>query len=108
MIVVENINNNSIAYEHSTDACVGEYYNYCTSLLKKILSERNYGINIVFGNHYASFDNNNRVIKTDIQIEHTLVKPGGRDSHNNMYGNIPVPDTNQNYLVRIQNYNYFN
>jgi hypothetical protein len=45
----------------------------------------------------------NPVHRIGLQIEHTLVKPGGRGSENSPIGKIPIPGDafSNNYLVRI-------
>lgn len=44
------------------------------------------------------------IIRIDLQIEHTLVKPGGRNAENAFLGNLPISNSEQQYLVRIAQY----
>ncbi len=41
-----------------------------------------------------------------LQIEHTLVKPGARDSENAPTGLIPISVSDEKYLVRLANYEH--
>lgn len=74
-MVKEFINNNSITYNISPGIHIKEYYNYCLSLLKDVLSNTDNYINIIFGENNKCVINNN-TYKIDIQCEHTLVKFG--------------------------------
>ena len=79
---------------------------YCVDLIKQSFEKNNYGLNIIFGDYKFKFPNSQRTFKIDIQYEHTLVKPGGRDSTNSITGSVKLNE-NSFYLVRIHNYNYF-
>lgn len=104
-MTIEQINNSFILYDENYLYYVREYYLYCVSLIKSILDQ--YNINIIVGGYDHNFNNNNKTYKINIQFEHTLVKPGGRDSGGAPTGVIPV-NNSQNYLVRIDNYYYMN
>jgi hypothetical protein len=106
MIVVDEIKNNLIAFNNDQSIHTREYYNYCLSLIKKWLGRYEGPVNVIFGNYDVSFSNYNRTIKIDIQFEHTLVKDGGRSVNEKIYGNIK--NENGFYLVRIDNFNYYN
>jgi hypothetical protein len=105
-INVEKIKDSYIAYYSEPSIHVKDYYEYCTTLLKQKLYLIENSINIIFGKFDLNFNNINKTLKTDIQIEHTLVKDGGRGVKQKIFGTIP--DNNNFYLVRIDNYEYFN
>jgi len=44
------------------------------------------------------------IVQVALQIEHTLVKPGGRDTQGAPLGKLKILNSNKNYLVRIANY----
>jgi hypothetical protein len=62
-------------------------------------------INVIMGDCANPYQNGNGSIYFNINYEHTLVVPGGRDTGNSPHGQIPtIQNKNQNYLVRIDNY----
>ncbi len=104
-MIYERINNSQIAYNPNYENYVREYYNYCLGLVKEWLVDK--CLNVAFGNiGPVSFDNGNRILKIDVQYEHTLVKEGGRSVTNIIHGN--VRHENGYYLVRIINFDRYN
>ena len=91
--------------DRSYDRVVREYYYYVQSLLLRNLSE-------IKSPCIVTFDCDNfrwlkyflPVLGIGLQIEHTLVKPGARDSSNAFLGCIPIPHSAESYSVRIANY----
>jgi len=106
MCKIEKINRAYLAYNPNHIGCIREYYLFCVELFKKSFSNLDSSINVIFGEYNVNFPNHNRILKIDIQWEHTLVKPDGRDSAEAIIGKIPVKDSSNFYLVRINNYNY--
>jgi len=106
-ICVERIKDSYIAFYLEPSIHIKDYYEYCTALLKQKLYSIEKPINVIFGKFDLNFNNINKTLKTDIQIEHTLVKDGGRGVKQKIFGNIPEKN-NKFYLVRIDNYEYFN
>ena len=102
-----NINNNILCYNENAPIHIREYYNYCGSLIAKKLKNIKNQINLVFGTDYNSLNNNNKTITTDIQVEHTLVKQGGRGVNNILFGTT-MTEEGDPYLVRLDNFDYFN
>ncbi|MES2585499.1 MAG: hypothetical protein V4536_01125 [Pseudomonadota bacterium] len=43
------------------------------------------------------------ILHVNLQIEHTLVKPGGRDASGSLSGSLLIPNSSMRYLVRIAN-----
>jgi hypothetical protein len=106
-MIIEQINTSCIAYNPQHDIHVREYYLYCVSLIKEQLAKHIDGLNIILGSYNVVFPNLNKTIRIDLQIEHTLVKEGGRSVDQLIYGTVKYGD-NKNYLIRIPNYNYYN
>jgi len=105
-MIIEKINNSFLYYTDTQVIHTREYYNYIVGLLKNWLNSSTEDINIIFGDYYFDFKNNNKTIKIDIQCEHTLVKEGGRSVNDIIYGNVKNSDGV--YLVRIDKFNYLN
>ena len=100
--------NNSFIYTNFDCYYVNDYVYYIIEVIKEVIIENDVQINIILGNTDYNFDNNYKVIKININFEHTLVKPGGRDINPScLIGKIPTNDNNF-YLVRISGYNELN
>lgn len=104
-VTIEKINESTICYDSNPPIHISEYYNYCVKLLKNKLFEIREPINIIFGLINYKFNNENLVLKIDIQCEHTLVKDGGRGVTNKYFGKVKT-DEGDCYLVRIDKYDY--
>jgi hypothetical protein len=99
---------NSYIYTEFDIYYVNSYIQYIIELLKTIIIKNNLQINILLGNAHFCFNNNNRIIKINVNWEHTLVKTGGRDSmHNCLKGNV-LTTSGEQYLVRIERYDELN
>ena len=95
-----------IAYNANHDLAIREYYLYVVNLFQQAAGALNLDYNFLFGNYDFAFENKLQVLKVDIQFEHTLVKPGGRDSQDAPAGQVPILAANANYLVRIPRFDY--
>lgn len=95
-----------VAYDPNHKVFIRQYYLYCVELFKQSLSDTGLKINVVFGDYSVDFGDQRARSRIDIQYEHTLVKPGGRDGAGAVVGNIPIPDSKDCYLARVQNYSY--
>ena len=94
------------SYLYYIDKCdlINDYYQNIIDLIKKILyNNKQIEINIIFGSTNVDFNNNNKIIRINLNWEHTLVKQGGRSSANSQIGVIKDINNN-NYLVRIDRY----
>ncbi len=100
---LESIKNSCILYEKNYTFYIKDYYNYVVKLVRKILTNNDYGINVLF-NYHNNTPNNNKNIVIGINFEHTLVKIGGRSAENSSPGNISNMDSDEKYLVRIDGY----
>jgi hypothetical protein len=105
-MIIDKINNSYLCYTNNQVIHTREYYNYILVLLKEWLSKSDVNLNVIFGNYFFDFKNNNKTLKIDIQCEHTLVKEGGRSVNDIIYGN--VENTDGYYLVRIDKFDYLN
>lgn len=105
-MILENINNNFIKYNSFYSCHINDYCLYCVDLIKKFLYNNQNKYNIIVGTELSHFNNTNKTITIDFQIEHTLVKYGGRSVNEIIYGN--AKHENGNYLVRIDNFNHLN
>jgi hypothetical protein len=105
---IEHADGVCLAYNPGHTIFIREYYLYVVDLFRQSCRAAGPAINLIFGNYEVRFKNGHKRFKLDIQFEHTLVKPGGRDSAGAVAGTIPIMDGPGNYLVRIQNYNYLN
>lgn len=113
-----SVNNSCLIYNKNFCNTVKDYYDYICLLLYKFLeTHSNKKILFVFENIYIN-KNEDRYKKYDyiiflyINIEHTLVRIGGRDTANAPLGNISVigvgSEKNENYLIRIDKYDILN
>ena len=79
---------------------------YCVDLFAQAFERYGRAVDVTFGNYGVNFGAKRPSLRIDIQHEHTLVKPGGRDSAGAPLGTIPLPDGSGNYLVRLAGYAY--
>ena len=91
---------------------VNSYVQYIIELLKIIIIENNLQINIIIGNGDYDFivergNNSYKIIKININWEHTLVKQGGRGTDNYPPGKI-LTNEKDFYIVRFDNCEKFN
>lgn len=94
----------SIAFNPKHPIFIRHYYLYCVALFRQRLLQETRPINVVFGDYAVTFANAQRTLHIDLQYEHTLVKPGGRDSAGAEPGTVPIADSDACYLVRIERY----
>lgn len=101
------IHNAQFIFDPNYDKLLREYYLYISKLLIHALHGLKENYIIVFGIHQLKLPSKNiPLIYIDLQIEHTLVKSGGRGSENSPIGKVCFQDNSDgNYLVRIANYN---
>jgi len=100
-VKIENINNSNLIYIDDYGAYLNEYYHYIIKCFKNSISNKDLAKNILFGNFTKS---NSLDIKVDVNVEHTLVKQGGRNSEGSPLGKIKYGD--MFYLCRIVNLPY--
>lgn len=87
------------------DRCIAQYHGYCLGLVRRALVDEGVPLDVVFGDlPTPPTFRPERTVRIGLQCEHTLVKPGGRDSDGAAAGGIPLPDSTDTYLVRIAGY----
>jgi hypothetical protein len=109
-MILQQIQNSFIFYNEDYLYYIKDYYDYLVNLIKeRLYLHPEMEKNIIVGDyHYVFYNNYNPVIRIQMNFEHTLVVPGGRDSQNAPTGSILVPDSDETYLIRIDNYNSLN
>jgi hypothetical protein len=103
-----NANGSFLYYKDDKYGSTNDYYQNVVNLIKTILQNNpELNVNIILCDNY-NFNNSNNTLTININYEHTLVKSSGRSiSYGTPYGNI-ADDTNEIYLVRIDNYDVLN
>jgi hypothetical protein len=96
--------NLQISIDNKYNLATKDYYEYCASLLLKESSFVRNKFNLILGDHDEHFANKGPTFRVGLQTEHTLVKPGGRDSKNAPQGSIPIDACEMKYLVRLDSY----
>ncbi|HEU4665011.1 MAG TPA: hypothetical protein VFS55_13365 [Dokdonella sp.] len=90
-----------IAIDPNYPVHVREYYRYCVRLFVEGFLRADAAVNAVFGPQPAQFGDELPTLRIDVQCEHTLVLPGGRDSEGAPRGTTPLADGSDRYLVRL-------
>lgn len=84
------------------DQVIRDYYRYSASLLTQALHRVNFPMIIALDcNGFEWLKFLIPVKRIFFQIEHTLVKPGARDSDHAVPGITPIAGSDSNYLVRL-------
>ena len=101
-------------YQYNTEQL--DFYFYMIDLIKDLMNENDYKYNFVVGQDFNyrnfvpdrfqySITNGLPSISIGYSYEHSLVRPGGRDTENTEVGKIPVTylnnSANEMYLVRL-------
>lgn len=85
------------------DPVIRDYYLYVVSLLTQALRDQPQDVDVLVGEYSYPRRADRKVLRIDFQIEHTLVKPGGRGSEGSPEGVVPMSgDADGKYLVRVQ------
>ena len=103
---IETLGRASLAFDPEYPAFLREYQRYCSSLFRRALVESDAPLNLVVGEGDVDFHNANPTLRVGFQWEHTLVKPGGRDSDGAVVGQVPFVDGTSvdgdgRYLARL-------
>ena len=96
------IDNSNLVINNESN-CVNDYYEYIVLLIQNIIHKNKLSVNIILNNNNFKFDNDNKIIKIDINYEHTLVKHGGRSVANDTPLGIIEYSKDKKYYVRICN-----
>jgi len=96
---------NSYIYCSDNYGIIDSYCQYVIKLLQEIITKNpEININIIFINNPHQITNSNKTVIINFNLEHTLVKQGGRSSAISEIGKVKY-DNDNNYLVRIDRYN---
>jgi hypothetical protein len=93
----------SILYNGERDGYDKTYRDYYVSLLKDILIDSEYSINIICGDEEYDFQNGRQTLRVEFNYEHTLVAQGGRSTEGAFIGNV-IYRGEEPYLVRIDRF----
>lgn len=80
---------------------IAAYYNHCTNLLRHALDTIESVTAVRIALHADASPRRWSGKTVLMQLEHTLVAPGGRDMHNAPKGNVPLVDGEGTYHVRL-------
>lgn len=83
---------------------VRAWYLYIVELLRQALADDPRALRVALGRMAAPVWAGRPIRRIDLQCEHTLVKPGGRDSEGALPGTTPLPDGSGRYLARVAGY----
>lgn len=100
--ITERCGSHQLVYRLFPPAFIREYHRYLLSLFRQVLPEQTRRLELEFGPPSGKQPGHRRI---DIQFEHTLVKPGGRDSENALPGAITDAEGGH-YLVRVDRLEY--
>lgn len=105
-VKIERVGESSIAYNNEHLIYIRDYYFYCVNLFRVALMESSCRASIIIGDYEVAFGDKNKVIRIDVQYEHTLVKQGGRDAEGAVKGKVMASDGSL-YLVRIAKFDHY-
>ncbi|MBA8882859.1 hypothetical protein [Dokdonella fugitiva] len=98
---IERYGRACIAVDRDYPVHVRAYYRHCAGLFAAAFARQDAAVNVIFGPRPVRFGNALPTLRIDLQPEHTLVRPGGRDSGGAPVGVTPLPDGSGCYLVRL-------
>jgi hypothetical protein len=102
---IKRVQSSHLITQKQFDVGLKDYYNYLLNLFEKVLTEHP-SCKKIYGFEVASFPQTfkkSKVQQICLQIEHTLVKPGGRGADSATRGLIPIAGdlSGDTYLVRL-------
>ncbi len=104
--MIRKVNQSFISIQENYPIYIKDYIEYIIDLLSNILlHDDSIKVHIIFGEDSSKSLTHLPSIHIGYNIEHTLVKEGGRDiSPHTIYGKIPINNNNQNtsfYFIRL-------
>ncbi len=97
------IKNALLLFHPAHDEVIRDYYLYVLHLLAQAAKTSHLEADLVIGAYEVRHRGHKPQLRVDFQVEHTLVKPGGRGAEHAPEGVVPVPgEPGQRYLVRVQ------
>jgi len=101
---MKKIGSSYLYIDSSIDYVINDYKQYIVSLIKYVIYNKY--VNVIIGMEEHKINNTNKNIIININYEHTLIKQGGRDTHNTPIGEIEYGT--KKYHVRIYNFKTLN
>lgn len=99
----QRVNDTVLLFHPEHDEVIRDYYLYVLRLLVQAAQASHLKADIVLGAYQAWHHGPKPQFRVDFQIEHTLVKQGGRGAESAPEGVIAVPgNPGSRYLVRLQ------
>ena len=96
------IGNSCIYYSTIENSCISDYIRYIIDIISYVITSNQLAINIILGDADINFNNNNRILTINYNIEHTLVLKGGRGIPTIcQVGTIETLDHSSHYMVRL-------
>lgn len=96
------INKVILIYRSNPEIVIHDYYYYILSNLeKKLANVKRAGVVFFECPGLSALKIFGKPINIFLQIEHTLFRPGSRTSSLGVQGTLPIPGTNEKYLIRI-------
>jgi GT2 family glycosyltransferase len=99
---IDRVGASNLAFDPEFPLFVRQFYFNCILEIERALVDGRHRLNVIIGKKNCAFDNTNRTLRIGLQWEHTLVKPGGRDSDGAPRGQVPIEGGGESYLVRLQ------
>ena len=97
------VGSTQLIFNPQHDEVVREYYLYVVELYSDALRALGLSVDIVFGEYPVTVKRNRRLFRVLFQIEHILVRPGGRGTAGAPPSALPVlGHPEEHYLVRLQ------
>lgn len=91
-----------LAWRRDAAPHLREYLRYSAQCLARGLAMRDARVDVVLGEGLPpGFGSGTRLVRVGVQFEHTLVRPGGRDSAGAGAGRVPLADGSGCYLARL-------
>lgn len=97
------VNKTEFIYHPAHDEIIRDYYVYVLHLLGRAAKCSQLNADLLLGDYEVHPRGKRPFFRVDFQVEHTLVKPGGRGAENAPVGVVPIlGDTGVSYKVRVQ------
>ena len=102
---IQRIHSSHLISQKKFDVGLQDYYHYLLNLFARVLAEQpSCQVNLAFEvSDFPDLFKKTTVQQVCLQIEHTLVKPGGRGAESAQAGVTPIPNDlmGRTYLVRL-------
>lgn len=103
VFVREKVGSLHLYFNPEHDPIARDYYLYVVTLMRLAAAGCGKVGDVVFGSYPYAVKGGRSLLRIDFQIEHTLVKPGGRGAEHARPGAVPISGASgERYLVRVQ------